>query len=102
VHIAQSSGHGLERGGDGGMLRRRRLKLGHRGLQVREGGRRVRVELNAPRSLDLVEGAHGLRDGSSELEQALRDVGIRLEGIEPVSQRFPGDARKRDGVGHVR
>ena len=48
----------------------------------------------------LVQRAHGLRDRRRELEQVLRNVGVRLEGVEASRERFPGGARERDGVGH--
>ena len=100
MYAPESRGHGLERDRHGRILRGLRLKLGHRGLQERQGGGGVRRELRASGSLDLVQRAHRLRDRRRELEQALRNVGIRLEGVEASRERFSGGARKRDGVGH--
>jgi hypothetical protein len=100
MDVPERARHRFEGRRHGGELRGLRLELRDRGLE--EGKRRGRVgrELRPARALDLVERAHRLRDRCGQLEQALWNVGIRLEGVEASRERFSGDARKRDGVGH--
>jgi hypothetical protein len=100
VDAPERGGHRLEGRRHGGVLRRLRLKLGDRGLKERKRGGSIGRELRPSGALDLMQRAHRLSDRCGKLEQALRNVGIRLEGVEASRERFSGDARERDGVGH--
>jgi hypothetical protein len=100
VHAAERAGDRFQRLDDRRMLRRLRLKVRESGLNAGQRGLCVRNELRASRALDLVQRAHGLRDGCSEFEQMRRHVGIRLQRVEASRERLSRGSRERNGIGH--
>jgi hypothetical protein len=93
VHRPEGRGDRLEGDRHGPVLRRLRLKVGERALDLRERGLSPRPRFGSAGALDLMEGPHRLGDGRRQVEHGSGDVRIALQGVETVGERFSSSAR---------
>ena len=75
-------------GVEGGLHRRMTSACG---LKLRERATNVvqchiGVRLDLPRALELMQCAHRLRDRGGQIDEAARDAGIGLQGVEPARE----------------
>jgi hypothetical protein len=101
VDAPERAGDCFGGGDDDRMARGLRLELREGLLEAGQRGLRVRDAWRPPCALDLMERAHGLREGRGELDQMGGDVGVALQRIEAARERLARGTSQHDDVGHV-
>jgi hypothetical protein len=93
VDATESAGDGLEGARNGRVPHWLSLKLSERGLKVGKCSLSMRRDLRSPRSLDLMQRAHGLGNRRGKVKQMGWYVRIPLKRAQPPRKRLSGSSR---------